>query len=118
MIVLELGSGYSGKVVLVPGFVHVYVCVRDMSVETSADLLIEVINGTVGEVNNVLHILVPGVCRRVRTVAVIVVSQTIGVICRDIQPLGNVKDETVGHHKVVHLAGVLVPSVCEHAASS
>ena len=89
-----------------------------MPVEVGTALLIEVIDGTVCHFRNLLHVLVPGVGGRIRTVAVQVVTSSVSVICGDIQPLGEVEHESVGDHPVADLSGVLVPAVREHAATS
>ena len=89
-----------------------------MPVEVGTALLVEVIDGAVGHFRDFLHVLVPGVGGRIRTVAVQVVTSSVSVICGDVQPLGKVEHESVGDHPVADLSGVLVPAVREHAATS
>ena len=89
-----------------------------MAVQVGACLMVEIVDGAVGHLHDVLHILVPRVGGRIGTVAVEVVTPSVGVVSRDVHPLGEVEHEPVGDHPVVHLSGVLVPSVREHTATS
>ena len=101
-----------------PRLVHIEISIGDMPVEVGTALLIEVIDGAVGHFRNLLHVLVPSVGGRIRTVAVQVVTSSVSVICGDVQPLGKIEHESVGDHPVADLPGVLVPAVREHAATS
>ena len=103
---------------LPPRLVHIQISIGDMTVQVGTSLLIEIIDGAIGHFRDFLHVLVPSVGGRIRTVAVQVVTSSVSVVCSDIQPLGEVEHESVGDHPIAYLPGVLVPAVRKHAATS
>ena len=66
-----------------------------MHVQVCTGLMVEIIYGAVAQLGDGLHVLVPGVGGRIRTVAVQVVTAPVCVVCGDIQPFGQVEHEPV-----------------------